>query len=128
FDVVACTETRSWTVPFPVIGIGGNTSDDGRFIALSDRRRLVIVDMDPQPPLPPYPQRRIGPARDLTTDCGLPGGCAVNWVSISPSGRFGGVNFHGDHLRVFDVNSSTLAATPRPMPRTYPNCSGAAPN
>ena len=78
FDVVTCTETRSWTLPFPVIGIGGNASDDGRFIALTDRRHFFIVDMDPQPPLAPYPQRRLGPARDLITDCGLPGGCSVS--------------------------------------------------
>jgi len=126
FDVVTCTETRSWMLPFPVIGIGGNASDDGRFIALTDRRHFFIVDMDPQPPLAPYPQRRIGPARDLITDCGLPGGCSVSWVSISPSGKFVVVNYHGDYLRVYDVNPNTLAATPRPMPGTYPNCSGAA--
>src|SRR6266568_7098555 len=68
FDVVTCTETRSWALPFPVIGIGGNPSDDGRFIALTDRRHFFVVDMDPQPPLARYPQRRIGPARDLITD------------------------------------------------------------
>ena len=39
FDVVTCTATRSWTLPLAVIGIGGNPSDDGRFVeglALSD--------------------------------------------------------------------------------------------
>src|SRR5437899_5651433 len=40
----------SWTLPFPVIGIGGTPSDDGRFIALSDSKRFMVVDMDPQPP------------------------------------------------------------------------------
>lgn len=124
FDVITCTETRSWMPPFPVLGIGGNPSEDGRFVALSDRRRFFIVDMDPQPPFAPYPDRRMGPARDLIADCGLPGGCVVNWVSVSPSGKFVVVNYDGDHLRVYDVNATTLAATPRPMPRRYPNCSG----
>jgi hypothetical protein len=38
------------------------------------------------------------------------------------------VNYHGDHLRVYDVNAGTLAITPRPMPTTYPKCSGTASN
>lgn len=128
FDVINCTETRSWTLPIPVKGIGGNPSDDGRFVALTDERHAFIVDMDPQPPLAPYPNRRIGPPRDLTGDCELPEGCAVNWVSISPSGQYMVVNYHGDHLRVYDVNAGTLAITPRPMPTTYPKCSGTASN
>ena len=111
-----------------MIGIGGNPSDDGRFVALSDGTRFFVVDMDPQPPLAPYPHRRIGPPEEFTSDCGLPGGCPANWVSISPSGRYVVVNYHGDHLRVYDVNPTTLAATPRPMPTIYPNCSGAAAN
>ena len=128
FDVIHCTETRRWTLPIPVKGIGGNPSDDGRFVALTDERHAFIVDMDPQPPLAPYPNRRIGPPRDLTGDCELPDRCAVNWVSISPSGKYMVVNYHGDHLRVYDVNAGTLAITPRPMPTTYPKCSGKASN
>ncbi len=128
FDVLTCTVTRSWTLPLAVIGIGGNPSNDGRFVALSDGRRFLVVDMDPQPPLAPYPHRRIGPPVEFTSDCGLPGGCPANWVSISSSGKYVVVNYHGDHLRVYDVNPSTLAATPRPMPTLYPNCSGAAAN
>jgi len=126
FDVVTCAETRFWTLPFPVIGIGGNPSDDGRFIALSDGRRFIVVDMDPQPPFGPYPNRRIGPPADMIAECGLAGGCAPSWVSISPSGRYAVVNYHGDHLRVYDVNPSTLTATPRPMATTSPRCTGAA--
>jgi hypothetical protein len=126
FDVVTCTETRSWILPFPVIGIGGNPSNDGRFVALTDRKRVVIVDMDPQRPFAPYPHRRIGPARDLTTDCGLPAGCPVSWASISASGRYVVVNYHGDHLRVYDVDPATLTITPRAMPLIYPHCSGTA--
>jgi len=126
FDVVACTETRHWTLPFPVIGIGGNPSDDGRFVALSDGRRFVVVDMDPHPPFAPYPNRRIGPPVDMTWDCGLSAGCPANWVSISPSGTYVVVNYHGDHLRVYDLNPGTLAATPRPMATVSPRCSGTA--
>src|SRR5437016_5226154 len=127
FDVVTCTQTRRWTLPFPVIGIGGTPSDDGRFIALSNGKRFAVVDMDPQPPFAPYPNRRIGPPVDLISDCGLPG-CAENWVSVSASGKYVVVNYHGDHLRVYDVDPGTLAATPRPMPTVYPNCSGTAVN
>jgi len=126
FDVVTCTQTRNWTLPFRVIGIGGNPSDDGRFIALSDGKRFFVVDMDPQPPFVPYPDRRIGPPVDFTSDCGLPNGCPANWVSIAPSGKYVVVNYHGDRLRVYDVNPKTLAATPRAMPTVYPNCSGTA--
>lgn len=126
FDVVRCTRTRSWTLPLPVREIGGSPSDDGRFIALTDGQRFFVVDMDPQPPFAPYPARRIGPAIDFTTSCGLRGGCPANWVSISPSGRYVVVDYHGDHLRVFEVDPRTLAAAPRPMPTIYPGCSGDA--
>src|SRR5437899_12885923 len=118
----------SWTLPFPVIGIGGTPSDDGRFIALSDSKRFMVVDMDPQPPFAPYPNRRIGPGVDFISDCGLPGGCTENWVSISPSGKHVVVNYHGDRLRAYDVDPGTLAARPRPMPTVYANCSGTALN
>jgi hypothetical protein len=126
FDVVTCTRTRSWTLPFPVIGIGGAPSDDGRFIALSDRTHFFVVDMDPKPPLAPYPNRRIGPAVDFISDCRLPGGCTKSWVSISPSGKYAVVNYHGDHLRVYDIDAGTLTGTPRPMATVYANCSGSA--
>ena len=126
FDVVTCTETREWALPFPVIGIGGNPSEDGRFIALSDRKRVIVVDMDPQPPFAPYPYRRIGPPTDLTGDCGLKPQCAPSWVSVSPSGRYVVLNYHGDHLRVYDVNPNTLAVTPRIMATTSPRCTGTA--
>src|SRR2546430_344415 len=79
FDVVTCTQTRRRTLPFPVLVTRGTPSDDGRFIALSNGKRFAVVDMDPQPPFAPYPNRRIGPPVDLISDCGLPG-CAENWV------------------------------------------------
>jgi hypothetical protein len=86
---------------------------------------MFLVDMDPQPPLAAYPSQRIGPAVDVT-DCGLASGCGIDWVSISPSGRYGVVAYTGDHIRVYDVNATTLALTPRSMPSTYANCSGTA--
>jgi len=128
FDVVNCTQTRSWTLPFPVSVIGGTPSDDGRFIALSDGKRFTVVDMDPQSPFAPYPNRRIGPPVEFISDCGLPGGCTENWVSISPSGKHVVVNYHGDRLRVYDVDPGTLGARPRPMPTVYAHCSGSAVN
>src|SRR5207302_10688194 len=53
---------------------------------------------------------------------------SVNWVSCSTSCKYGVVNYDGDQLRVYDVDPGTLAATPRPMPTVYPNCSGTAVN
>jgi len=67
----------------------------------------------------------IGPARDLT-DCGLASGCSIDWVSISPSGKYAVVTYNGDYPRVFDVDPTTLALTPRPMPQIYTNCHGTA--
>ncbi len=127
-DVVDCTKTRSWPTPFNVRGIGaseGNVSDDGRFIALFDATRVFVVDMDPQAPLLPYPNSRIGPAFDLG-GCGISGGCAADWVSISPSGKYVMIKYHDESLRVLDVNPVTLALTSRPMPSTSPRCSGSA--
>ncbi|OLC38471.1 MAG: hypothetical protein AUH81_04140 [Candidatus Rokubacteria bacterium 13_1_40CM_4_69_5] len=128
FDVVTCTQTRSWSLPFSVEGIGmgeGNVSFDGRYVALSDGTRAFLVDMDPQTPFAPYPAQRIGPTVDLT-NCGLSSGCSIDWVSVSPSGKYVVVVYNGDYLRVYDVDPATLAFTPRPMPTIYPNCHGTA--
>ena len=129
FNVVTCTKTRSWALPFSVNGIGpseGNASFDGRFVALADGTRFFVVDMDPQPPFAAYPAQRIGPARSVT-DCGI-GSCAIDWVSISPSGKYAIVSYDGDYVRVFNVNPTTLELTPRPMQTTYASCSGTAAN
>ena len=118
YDVVNCVKTRSWTLPFAVQYFGpseGNPSFDGRFAALTDGNRMFVVDMDPQPPFAPYPNSRIGPPVRIDS-CGLAGGCAIDWVSISPSGKYAVVSYDGDFPRVFDVDPSTLALTPRPMP------------
>src|SRR5439155_197216 len=66
FDPVAGLRVRGWKLPFRPVGIGlgeGNTSLDGRFLALANHDSIVIVDMDPQPPLASYAEgnRRIGP-------------------------------------------------------------------
>jgi len=121
FDVVTCTKTRSWTLPFSVTGLGaseGNPSVDGRFVALANASQMFVVDMDPQPPLAPYPNKRIGPA------VALPGN--VDWVTISPSGKYAVAQVTSGPAQVFDVDPATLALTPRPMPAIYPGCGGTA--
>lgn len=128
FDITTCTQTRGWSLPFSVVGLGmgeGNVSFDGRYVALSDGASAFLVDMDPQPPYAPYPSSRIGPTVSLT-DCGLSGGCSIDWVSVSPSGKYVVVVYNGDHLRVYAVNPATLGFTPLPMPTIYPNCAGTA--
>jgi hypothetical protein len=127
FDVVSCTETRSWALPFAVNGFGpseGNPSFDGRFAAFTDGVRVFVVDMDPRPPHATYPAQRVGPARGVD-DCRI-GSCLIDWVSISPSGRYVVVLYDGDYVRVFDVDAATLALTPRPMPVTHTGCHGTA--
>ena len=130
FDVTTCTKTRSWTLPVASsYGIGsgeGNPSNDGRFVALASATKMFVVDMDPQPPYAPYPNQRIGPVYDISS-CGL-GSCAVDWVSISASGKYAVVNYDGDHPRVFDVNPGTLALTPHAELSSSPRCSGTAAN
>ncbi len=130
FDVTQCIQTRHWTLPFPVTYIGngsGNPSADGRFLALNDATRMFVVDMDPQAPHAAYPSKRIGPAYDLT-DCGLPGGCRISSVTISPSGKYVVVKYAGDvPRRVFDVDPATLALTPRAMPAGAVSCGGTDP-
>jgi chitodextrinase len=127
FDVVHCTQTRNWILPFSVNYMGsgeGNTSFDGRYLLLADATRMFIVDMDPQEPYKSYldgNNNRIGPAKDIS-ECGL-NDCSIDWVSISPSGKYAVVSYNGDHLRVFNVDGSTLALTPRPMPIDSEQCS-----
>lgn len=129
YDIVRRTKTRTWALPFAVDGIGqgeGNASADGRFILLADTNRIFVVDMDPQPPHAAYPSKRIGPAHTITT-CNAPG-CDIDWVSISPSGKYGVVSYHGDYVQVFDVDPLTLVLTPRAMPGAAPRCNGTAAN
>jgi len=135
FDVVRGVQTRHWALPFPATNdIAGNPSRDGRFIVLTDTSegsltgRMFVVDMDPQPPYSPYPNRRIGPPRDLFSDTGLPN-LSLDWAAISPSGRYAVVVYNrpaNDFWRVYDVDPQTLALTPRALPKSYPGTSGAA--
>jgi len=129
FDVVACTKTRSWTLPITVdYGIGsgeGNPSNDGRFVALGSNAAMFVVDMDPQPPYAPYPSVRIGPVytyppESLTT--AAPGSWTIDNLSVSPSGRYVVVKFGSadncgsyDMERVFEVDPGTLALKPHNM-------------
>jgi hypothetical protein len=126
-DAATGAKTRTWTLPIAVSGFGqgeGNASVDGRYVALGNGTRMIVVDMDPQPPYAPYPNRRIGPAVDVSS-CGL-SGCAIDWVSISASGKYAVVNYDGDHPRVFEVNPATLALSPHPEAGGSPRCSGTA--
>ena len=126
YDVTSCTKTRTWALPVTSdYGLGsgeGNPSNDGRFVAVASASQMVIVDMDPQAPFAAYPNQRIGPPRDIT-DCGL-SSCAVDWVSISASGRYAVVNYNGDYPRVFDIDPQTLALTPHVYPASTPECLG----
>jgi hypothetical protein len=126
FDVVRNVVTRSWNLPVAVVGIGmseGNTSQDGRFVALSDSAgHLFVVDMDPQAPFNSYPNQRLGPVYDLSADGVMQSGWDIDWVSVSPSGKYVVVEYNtptGDAERVFDVNPTTLVLTPHRMPVSY---------
>ncbi len=126
FDIVSCTLVRQWQLPFSVNYIGsgeGNISNDGRYILLSDKTRMFLVDMEP---LEKYRSddndinKRIGPITTLS-NCGLKD-CSIDWVSVSPSGKYAVVSYNGDHLRVFNINPHTLSLTPRVMPSNSAQC------
>lgn len=128
FDVVNCAQTRSWTLPLTPKYLGngeGNVSNDGRFVLLADATHMFLADMDPQAPLASYTDgnKRIGPTYDVS-NCGLSSGCIIDWVSVSPSGKYAVVSYKGDHLRIFDINPNTLALSPRLMPLSSVQCSG----
>ena len=127
FDVVACAQTRSWPLPITSnYGIGsgeGNPSNDGRYVAIASDTQMLIVDMDPQPPFAPYPNRRIGPPVTIAPNCGA-SDCTIDWVSVSASGRYAVVNYNGDFPRVFDINPQTLALTPHVYPAGTTECNG----
>jgi hypothetical protein len=95
YDVTTCTKTRSW--PLPIVanyGIGsgeGNPSNDGRYVVIANDSQMVVVDMDPQPPLAPYPNLRIGPVYAVprcTLDVAQPGVGQMSHVALSPSGKY----------------------------------------
>src|SRR5947207_8986748 len=96
FDVTTCTKTRTWTLPITVnYGIGsaeGNPSNDGRYVALSNDNGMFVVDMDPQPPFAPYPNKRIGPVYTFAA-CSLGTACTLDYVTASASGRYVDVKY-----------------------------------
>ncbi len=125
------TRVRTWTLPFSAEYMGsgeGNPSFDGRFVVMasSGGTSMCVVDMDPQPPFDPYPNKRIGP-----TYTGAPvSGYRYDWASVSPSGKYVVVAYdepNTDHLRLFDVNQDTLAISIRPTPPGSLRCTNASP-
>jgi hypothetical protein len=135
FDVVSCTQTRTFDLPFSFASGAkgpsggpfseGNPTPDGRFAAFAkNRNHVFVIDMDPQPPDAPYPAFRVGPRFDIS-NCGLRR-CKLDWVSISPSGTHVVVSYDGNADRVLDVDPDTLALTPHELPDSadYPGCSG----
>jgi hypothetical protein len=134
-DLVNCRVTRAWSLPIALnYGIGsgnGNTSSDGRFLALGNERGMFVIDMDPQPPFAPWPAVRIGPVFSFPP-CSLsvsnPTNCAIGSLSISPSARYIDLKYSGstdttaDLHRIFDVDSTTLAISPRRMDTAALRC------
>ena len=116
FDVTTCTETRFWTLPFTgAQSKTEGTSWDGKYTPITDStgKQVVIVEMDPA-------SGRVGPAHDVTTDCGanrssLCDVTYIDYLAVSPSGKYLVVWYNDqDYTRVYDINPSTLAITPRP--------------
>ena len=125
-DVTTGTRLRTWTLPFSATfgPSEGNPSFDGRFVVLStsNASSACVVDMDPQPPLDPYPYKRIGPV--YTGIYSSDGSVTFDWASVSPSGKYCVATYGGvtSHLRVFDINPDTLVISPRPMPTDSLEC------
>jgi hypothetical protein len=128
FDVITCEQTRVWTLPFPADrDFSQNPTADGRFAVLHDDAHMFVVDMDPQPPYAPYPNRRIGPIYTFPS-CGSSSDCHVSHpVTLSPDGKYVVVHYQGDFARVFDVDANTLAITVHPEPIGSLECSGRDP-
>jgi hypothetical protein len=133
-DATTGLRTRTWSLPFAVDGFGqgeGNASRDGRFIALTSASKLVVVDMDPQPPYAPYPNRRIGPVYTFPP-CSLmvsaPTNCPIDNASISASGRYVSINYDGgtsetqDIHRIYEVDPVTLGVRPHVMASSSLRC------
>lgn len=136
-DIIKCKTIKQWALPFEVDAIGsyeGNPSADGKLVALGDTigkdsagrtfsRNIVIVDME---------TGKIGPIADIHQQCLDSGAtaCYVGWASVSPSGRYLAAHlYHRDAdgklnsmrgKRVYDIDSKTLAFTPRKLGRPLP--------
>ena len=135
YDVTTCTTTRTWTLPITVdYGIGsgeGNPSNDGRFVALGNNNAMFVVDMDPQPPYAPYPNKRIGPVYTFppcSLTAGAPNTWVINSVAMSPSGKYVDISFDSgndttyDANRIYDVDPATLALKPHNMASSSLRC------
>ena len=133
-DATTGVKLRTWTLPFAANGFGqgeGNASRDGRFIALTSAAKLVVVDMDPQPPYAPYPNRRIGPVYTFPP-CSLsvasPASCPIGNAGVSASGRYVDVKYAGstseteDVHRIYEVDAATLAVRPHAMASASLRC------
>ncbi len=130
FDVTTCIRTRAWTLPIAVDGFGsgeGNPSNDGRFVALGNATAMVVVDMDPQLPYAPYPNKRIGPVYTFPP-CSLGvTSCTPSNLSVSPSGRYvevkySGADSLGDVHRIYEIDPVTLALKPHNMAAGSQRC------
>jgi hypothetical protein len=131
-DVRSCTKVRTWALPITAdYGIGsgeGNVSFDGRYVVVANDEQLAVVDMDPQPPYAPYPNRRIGPVFTLPDcDFGEDVECRIGNISISPSGKYVDVKYSGrdstrDAHRIFAVDPVTLEVRPHRMEDTSLRC------
>jgi hypothetical protein len=127
YDVVNCVKTRTWTLPIVAeYGIGsgeGNVSNSGRFVAITNQKQMVVIDMDPPPNVaPPYPFKRVGPVFTFAPDSlnpAFPDSGTIDNVSISPSGKYIDVKYGGlpdvttcdtlcDLHRIFDVDSAMV--------------------
>ena len=103
FDVVRCVRVKQWALPISVYYLGltnGNVSQDGRYIALGDKNgNMFVVDMV---------NNVVGPTASYAY-----GGYVATGIGVSASGKYVWVHYNGDYNRVFDVDPTTLALTPR---------------
>ena len=92
---------------------------------------MVVVDMDPQPPYAPYPNKRIGPVYTFppcSLEAGSPTSCTIGNLSISPSGKYIDVKYSGassltaDMHRIYEVDPATLAIKPHNMASSSLRC------
>jgi len=77
---------------------------------------MVVVDMI---------NNKVGPVFSAS-NCGL-SNCTVDWVSVSPTGKFAVVSTH-DQPHVYDINPNTLALSTHPEPAGTPECQGKNPS
>src|SRR5262249_26328885 len=132
-------KTRTWSLPLTAdYGIGsgeGNASRDGRFVCISNAGAMVVIDMDPQPPYAPYPNRRIGPVYTFppcSLDVASPSSCPIGNISVSASGKYVDVKYSGsapetyDEHRIYEVDPATLALKPHRMASGSTRCSSFA--